>query len=122
MTKSEFEGFTREVISRFEDLSKQLKEMLPREIYEVRQRQVVDDTAEIAQRVTTAEKAIAELSAQLSTTRLATVQQINTDARGIEQKVGAVRYESLDRIYDLLKYFLFTAAGAVISYLLTRGF
>ncbi len=122
MTKSEFEGFTREVISRFEDLSKQLKEMLPREIYEVRQRQVVDDTLEIAQRISTAEKAIAELSSQLSTTRLATVQQLNTDARGIEQKVGAVRYESLDRIYDLLKYFLFTVAGAVISYLLTRGF
>lgn len=121
MTKSEFDAFTREVFSRLDDMSKQIKEMLPREIYEVRQHQVIDDAQEISQRVTATEKAITELSAQISTTRLATVQQINTEGRGMEQKVATTRYESLDRIYELVKYFLFTAGGAVITYLATRG-
>lgn len=112
-TVREFNSFADQVFTRLDEMSNQLKAMLPREIYELQQRQIATDAQEVSQRVAAAEKAIAELSSQLSTTRLATV----NDTRTVEHQVASSRYEAQQRLYDLLKSILFIAGGAVMSYL-----
>lgn len=115
-TMREFNSFADQVFSRLDEMSNQLKLMLPREIYELRQRQIADDAQEMAQRVNMAEKAIAELSSQLSTTRLATV----NDTRSVEHQVASTRFEAQARLYDLLKNILLIAGGALASYIITN--
>ncbi len=117
VTKSEFSTFTDQVFNRLDELGKKIELMLPREIYQLRERQIIEDTQEITQRVTAAEKAITELSAQISTTRLATV----NDTRSVEHQVASSRFEAQNRLYDLLKNILMIAGGALMSYLATRG-
>lgn len=112
-TVREFNSFADQVLNSLEEFRKQIALMLPREIYELQQRQIAADAQEVTQRVAAAEKAIAELSSQLSTTRLATV----NDTRTVEHQVASSRYEAQQRLYDLLKNILFIAGGAVMSYL-----
>lgn len=120
VTKREFDGLRTEIMTRFDDLGKQIQLMLPREIYEVRHKQVVEDTQDLAQRLATAEKAILELNSQLATARLAATQQISSDTRAVERQVSDTRSEVTDRIYDLVKTGFFLIAGAVLAFVLSH--
>ncbi len=58
VTKSEFSAFTDQVFNRLDELGKKIELMLPREIYQLRERQIIEDAQEVTQRITVAEKAI----------------------------------------------------------------
>lgn len=104
-----------QVLERLDDMSKKIEAMLPREIYEVRHGQVVSDTQELMQRVAISEKAINELSSQLTTARLAASQQISNEVRPVEKSVAEVRYEAQARLFELFNRTVFFLGGALVT-------
>ena len=110
VTQREFQSLRSEIITRFDDLGKQIQTMLPREIYEVRQRQVVDDMEDLRGRLAKLETSNIDLNTQLLSVRQVTPAQISKSA-------GDLRYETLARMFDLFAKTAFFLGGAVVTYL-----
>lgn len=111
----EVQALMGQVLERLDDMSKKIEAMLPREIYEVRHGQVVSDTQELMQRVAISEKAINELSSQLTTARLAASQQISNEVRPVEKSLADVRYEAQARLFELFNRTVFFLGGALVT-------
>ena len=110
VTKREFDSLRAEIITRFDDLGKQIQSMLPREIYEVRQRQVVDDMEDLRGRLAKLETSNIDLNTQLLSVKQGTPAQISKSA-------GDLRYETLARMFDLFAKTAFFLGSAVVTYL-----
>lgn len=111
VTQREFQSLRAEIITRFDDLGKQIQAMLPREIYEVRQRQVTDDMDDLRARLAKLETTNIDLNAQLTTLKAATPQQIAKSASDL-------RYDTLNKAVDFGVKTLFAVGGAVVTWLI----
>ena len=109
VTKREFDGLRAEIITRFDDLSKQIQGMLPREIYEVRQRQVVDDMEDLRQRLAKLETSNIDLNTQLLSVKQGTPAQISKTASDL-------RYDTLRNAFDMFVKTAFFIGGAIVTY------
>lgn len=110
MTQREFQSLRSEIITRFDELGKQIQMMLPREIYEVRQRQVTDDMDDLRDRLAKLETSNIDLNTQLLSVKQQTPIQISGSATQI-------RYDTVKTALDLLTKVLFAVGGAVLTYI-----
>lgn len=110
MTKREFDGLRTEILNQFAEMRREIQAMLPREIYEVRQRQTLDDIADLQARLSKVETTNIDLNTQLLSVKQQTPAQIAGAA-------GQVRYETLNRTFDLVTKVLFAVGGAVLTYI-----
>ncbi|HEU5347004.1 MAG TPA: hypothetical protein VFU63_00195 [Ktedonobacterales bacterium] len=113
VTKREFDGLRAEIITRFDDLSKQIQAMLPREIYEVRQRQVTDDMDDLHARIAKLETSNIDLNTQLLSVKQATAQtpqQITSSAMQMRADAMAKGIEMASRIAFML-------GGALLTFI-----
>lgn len=110
VTKREFDSLRADILNQFTEMRKEIQAMLPRELYEVRQRQVVDDMADLQQRLAKLETSNIDLNTQLLSVRQVTPAQIRS---GDNQ----IRYETVKGALDLLTKVLFAVGGAVLTYI-----
>lgn len=110
VTKREFDALRAELLNQFAEMRKEIQAMLPREIYEVRHRQLVDDVTDLQARLSKVETASIDLNTQLLSVKQQTPIQISGSATQI-------RYDTVKTALDLLTKVLFAVGGAVLTYI-----
>ena len=110
VTKREFDALRAELLNQFAEMRREIQAMVPREIYEVRHRQLVDDVTDVQARLAKVETANIDLNSQLLSVKQQTPAQI-------AGATGQVRYEALNRAFDLATKILFAVGGAVLTYI-----
>lgn len=110
MTKREFDALRAELLNQFAEMRKEIQAMLPREIYEVRHRQLVDDVTDLQARLSKVETSNIDLNTQLLSVKQQTPIQISGSATQI-------RYDTVKTALDLLTKVLFAVGGAVLTYI-----
>lgn len=110
MAKRELDQLRADIMNQFSETRKEIQAMLPREIYEVRQRQVTDDQADQAARLAKLETQVIDLGAQVTTMRTATPQQISSSAIQMRADAMAKAVEMGTRV-------VFMLGGALLTFI-----
>ncbi len=113
VTKREFDQLRTDILSQFTAMRQEIQAMLPREIFEVRQRQVTDDMEDMRQRLAKLETSNIDLNTQLlgvKQTAAQTPQQINTNAIQMRADAMAKGIEMASRIGFML-------GGALLTFI-----
>ena len=109
MTKREFDGLRAEILNQFAEMRKEIQSMLPRELYDVRHREMVEDLLELKARASKSEQTIIDLNTQLLSIRQATPAQINSTAQ-------QVRLDTAKAAFDMFAKSAFFVGGIIASY------
>jgi len=109
VTKREFDSLRADILSQFAEMRKEIQAMLPRELYDVRHKEMVEDHAELKARVAKTEQTIIDLNTQLLSVRQQTPAQINSSA-------SQVRYDILNKSFDMFAKVAFFVGGIIASY------
>lgn len=110
VAKRELDQLRADIMNQFSETRKEIQAMLPREIYEVRQRQVTDDQADQAARLAKLETQVIDLGAQVTTMRTATPQQISSSAIQMRADAMAKAVEMGTRV-------VFMLGGALLTFI-----
>ncbi len=113
VTKREFDQLRTDILSQFTAMRQEIQAMLPREIFEVRQRQVTDDMEDMRQRLAKLETSNIDLNTQLrgvKQTAAQTPQQSNTNAIQMRADAMAKGIEMASRIGFML-------GGALLTFI-----
>ena len=109
MTKREFDSLRADILTQFAETRKEIQAMLPRELYDVRHKEMVEDHAELKARVAKTEQTIIDLNTQLLSVRQQTPAQISSSSQ-------QVRYDMLNRGFDMFAKVAFFVGGIIASY------
>ena len=109
MTKREFDSLRTDILSQFAEMRKEIQAMLPRELYDVRHREMVEDHTELKARVAKTEQTIIDLNTQLLSVRQQTPAQISSSSQ-------QVRYDMLNKAFDMFAKVAFFVGGIIASY------
>ena len=110
MSNRQLEQLRTDMLAQFTAVRDELRAMLPREIYNVEKKQTTDDIAELQARIAKLETATIDLNTQLLRLKQQTPAQI-------AGATGQVRYEALNRAFDLATKILFAIGGAILTYI-----
>ena len=109
VTKREFDSLRADILSQFTEMRKEIQAMLPRELYDVRHKEMVEDHAELKARVAKTEQTIIDLNTQLLSVRQQTPAQISSSSQ-------QVRYDMLNKAFDMFAKVAFFVGGIIASY------
>ena len=109
VTKREFDGLRAEILNQFTEMRKEIQAMLPRELYDVRHKEMVEDIAELKARASKAEQTIIDLNTQLLSVKQTTPAAITSSSQ-------QVRLDTAKAAFDMLTKTAFFVGGIIASY------